>query len=69
MRKEREYNFILKVKLKSILRPIKLEVLDESYIRRFFMDLNSDKEFIDIGPIAFKKEEFKYAYYEMKEVK
>ena len=61
----------IKIKLKSIFKPIKIELPDEAYIKRFFSDLTSSREleFIEIGPLAFKKEELKYAYYIIKEIK
>lgn len=63
--------YILKIKLKSIFKPIKIELPDEAYIKRFFSDLTSSREleFIEIGPLAFRKEELKYAYYTIKELK
>lgn len=61
--------FVLKLKIKSVFKPIKIYINHEELILKFFSDLTSNKEFIDIGPIAFKKEELCYAYYEEKEVK
>lgn len=63
-----KYEYIIKLKLKSILKPIVIIVEDKSVINNFFEKLNDSSNFMSIGQLAFNKNDFKYLIYKNKKV-
>ena len=64
-----KYEYIIKLKLKSVLKPIVIIVEDKSIINMFFEKLNDSSSFMSIGQLAFNKYDFKYLIYKTKKVK
>ena len=61
--------YILKIKLKSILKPIVIEIENKDVVGKLFNDLQNDRDFITVGnQLAFSKQEMKYITVFFKEV-
>lgn len=61
--------YILKIKLKSILRPMVIEIENKDIVGKLFDDVQNDRDFITIGnQLAFSKQEMKYITVFFKEV-
>lgn len=61
--------YILKIKLKSVLKPIVIEIENKDIVDKLFDDLQNDRDFITIGnQLAFSKQEMKYTTVFFKEV-
>lgn len=56
----------LKIKLKSIRKPIIAELPNESFVDEFLKCLRCDGPIVKFGQIMFYKNEFIYAEYEEK---
>ena len=62
--------YIVKLKLKSIFRPVEFEIENIELINKLFLDLKNQFEFITIGNnLGFNKNELKYIVVKEKKVK
>lgn len=65
-----EQIYIVKLKLKSIFRPVEFEIVNIELINKLFLDLKNQFDFITIGNnLAFNKNELKYIVVKEKKVK